>query len=99
MGTHKLSILRREGGVTKHSDLRPADFRFFIIYAHHVEPPLARRWSPTSILARGCGRYLVLARTGVFMSGGACAPMGALAHASGTTESLPHPSRLSTDGN
>jgi hypothetical protein len=64
MGTHKLSILRREGGVTKDFDLRPADFRFFIIYAHHVEPPLARRWSATSILARGCGRYLVLARIG-----------------------------------
>src|SRR6266566_2807865 len=75
MGTHKLSILRREGGVRKDFDLPfcRRTFDFFIIYAHHVEPPLARRWNPTSVLARDCGSYIGLARICVVKSGGGCA--------------------------
>src|SRR6266853_3812873 len=100
MGTHKLSILRREGGVTKDFDLPfcRRTFDFFIIYAHHVEPPLARRWNPTSVLARDCGSYIGLARICVVKSGGGCAQWEGWP-ASSATERLPPPSRFSTDGN
>lgn len=47
----KLCILRREGGVAKHFNLR-AGVTTVIVYAHDVEPPLARGWKPPQIVAR-----------------------------------------------
>src|SRR5580765_6125882 len=47
----KLYILRREGGVAKHFNLR-AGVTTVIVYAHDVEPPLARRWKPPQVIAR-----------------------------------------------
>src|SRR5580658_6693448 len=41
---YKTDILRREGGIAKYFDLRLAGRRLRIVYAHNVEPPLARRW-------------------------------------------------------
>jgi len=102
MGTHKLSILRREGALRKTSicgfDLRPADFRFLILYAHHVEPPLARRWNPTSTLERDCGSHLVLARICVVISGGGCAQWEGWPMLPVPPKGCPMPSRFSTDG-
>src|SRR5579862_8866562 len=48
----EISILRRQAGITKQFDLRLAGFRLFIVYADHIESPLARRWKAAEILAR-----------------------------------------------
>jgi hypothetical protein len=52
----KLYILRRQGGIAKHFDLR-AGVTTVIVYADHVEPPLARRRHPPQIIAHYL-RYL-----------------------------------------
>lgn len=52
----KLPILRRQGGILKHFDLRAGMIRF-IVYAYNIEPPLARRWQLAPILSRDL-RYL-----------------------------------------
>src|ERR1700691_4574809 len=42
-------ILSREGGITKHFDLRLAGPRIQIVYADHIETPLARRWNSPKV--------------------------------------------------
>jgi len=48
MGTRKLHILRRQGCVPKHFDLR-AGITTIVVYAHDIESPLAHRWSMPQI--------------------------------------------------
>src|SRR5580658_2037192 len=48
---NKTDILRREGGIAKHFDLRLAGRRLRIVYAHDVEPPLARRGLAAQVLS------------------------------------------------
>jgi hypothetical protein len=48
---NKTDILRREGGIAKHFDLRLAGRRLRIVYAYDVEPPLARRGLATQVFS------------------------------------------------
>jgi hypothetical protein len=44
-------ILNRQGGITKHFDLRLASFRMLVVYADHIETPLARRWEAPQVFS------------------------------------------------
>src|SRR5271169_6185567 len=50
MRLRKLYILRRQGSIAKHLDLR-AGTRIGIVYAHNIESPLARWWKPPEVLS------------------------------------------------
>ncbi len=47
-------ILSRQGGITKQFDLWLAGLRLKIVYADHVESPLARRWKTPQVLPCDC---------------------------------------------
>jgi len=49
-------ILSRQRRITKQLNPRPAGWQTVIVYADHIETPLARRWKPAQILAHH-GRY------------------------------------------
>src|SRR6202046_633274 len=49
-------ILSRQRRITKQLNLRPAGWQTVIVYADHIETPLARRWKPAQTLAHH-GRY------------------------------------------
>jgi hypothetical protein len=53
-------ILSREGGITKHFDLRLAGPRIYIVYADHIEPPLARRWKSPKVISHHGGHQTPL---------------------------------------
>lgn len=59
MDLRKLCILRRQGGVLKHFDVR-AGSTAVIVYAYYIEPPLARWWQVTPVLARHFGDFPAL---------------------------------------
>jgi len=44
-------ILRRQGGISKNFNLRLAGFGLPVVYADHIESPLARRWKAPQILS------------------------------------------------
>ena len=54
MGPEKPHILRRQGSIAKHFDLR-AGPKIFIVYAYNIESPLARRWHPPQVFPRYLG--------------------------------------------
>src|SRR5579864_8997640 len=49
MGMRKLHILRRQGGIAKHFDLR-AGITTVIVYADYIEPPLAQWCRPAQVI-------------------------------------------------
>jgi hypothetical protein len=51
MRSHKPHILRRQGSIAKHFDLR-AGTKICIVYAHNIESPRTRRWQPPQIFPR-----------------------------------------------
>ncbi len=50
MGLRKLHILRRQGSIAKHFDLRTGT-KMRIVYAYNIESPLARWWLPSQIFS------------------------------------------------
>jgi len=54
---NKTLILRRQRGIAKHFDLRLAGLGCFVVYADHIETPLARRWEAAQIFPHD-SRYL-----------------------------------------